>query len=70
MIQVLSKGDIKMRNDIQVAIVHHPREFIDRQELLSSKLNEIENCGGTILYITSDSEGYTIIYRKNTQLNG
>lgn len=59
-----------MRGNIEVATVRHPPDYIDRRLLLSSKLNEIENCGGTILYITSDSEGYTIIYRKNKQLNG
>lgn len=59
-----------MKSNIEVATVLHPLEYSDRQKRLSSKLNEIENCGGTILYITSDSEGYTIIYRKNKQLNG
>lgn len=48
---------------IKVELVLYPLRFEDRAILLEKKLNEIESKGGTILHITSDSEGYTIVYR-------
>lgn len=47
---------------IKVALIKHPENFENREKLLQYKLNIISNDGGTILFITSDSEGYTIVY--------
>ena len=47
---------------IKVTLIKHPENFENREKLLQDKLNVISKDGGTILFITSDSEGYTIVY--------
>lgn len=49
---------------LKVELVLYPLRFEDRARKLENTLNKIESSGGTILHITSDSEGYTIVYRK------
>ena len=51
---------------IKVVLVQHPLiEYNKRSEKLEIALNDIEKHGGTILYITSDNDGYTVVYRDN-----
>lgn len=49
----------------RVKLVLYPLKFENRENLLANELNKITNHGGIISFITSDSEGYTIIYEEH-----
>lgn len=53
---------------IKVVLVPHPLSFQDRQTVLSETIESIVKDRGTILFITSDSEGYTIIYKTGKNI--
>ena len=51
---------------IKVCFVKHPiADPTGREICLETILNNIDHNGGTILHITSDTEGYTIVYRED-----
>lgn len=55
---------------IKVAFVTHPLDEFDRAAMLEIVLQNLEDSGSSILHITSDTEGYTIVYREGKkQLN-
>lgn len=54
---------------IRVVTVKHPIAFESRAELLEVELSRIDRDGSTILHITSDTEGYTIVYKENSKLH-
>lgn len=55
---------------IKVAFVAHPLDEFDRAAMLEIVLQNLEDSGSSILHITSDTEGYTIVYREGKkQLN-
>lgn len=49
---------------VKVSLVKHPLDFKKREKLLQDKLNEIIKSGDTILFITSDKQGYTIVHNR------
>ena len=56
---------------IKVAFVAHPLDKFDRAEMLEIVLQNLEDSGSSILHITSDNGGYTIVYKEGKQkLNG
>jgi hypothetical protein len=56
-------------NLIKVVLVRHPLiEYDKRSENLEIALNDIDRDGGTILYITSDNDGYTVVYREKSKV--
>ena len=58
---------------LKVSLVSYSLDYNNprrRAEMLETELNNIERNGGTVLHITSDSGGYTIVYRQNKMLNG
>ena len=50
---------------IRVCFVTHPIAIKSQEVYLETQLNSIDRNGGTILHITSDTEGYTIVYRED-----
>ena len=48
----------------KVALISYPEDFDARQSELERLLNSIDHNGGTILHITSDTEGYTIVFKE------
>jgi hypothetical protein len=54
---------------IKVVLVRHPLiEYEKRSKNLEIALNDIDRDGGTILYITSDNDGYTVVYREKSKV--
>ena len=55
---------------LKVVFVPHPLRIKSRAIALENVLLTLTRSGGTILHITSDSKGYTIVYSVNKSLNG
>lgn len=53
---------------IKVVLVEYPLNKENRSTQLEIALNDIERCGVTILYITSDNDGYTVVYREKSRV--
>ena len=49
---------------VKVSLVKHPLDFKKREKLLQDKLNELIKSGDTILFVTSDKQGYTIVHNR------